>query len=592
MVAIRSFLVCSIFLINIISHASPQQVFTICCSENESSQLWSSQHSNCQSLDSVLSELLPNNSVLELTDGSCNLTHSLNFTRVSNITIRGQGSQYTHISCHHMNAGLIFNESSNIELREFTIDSCGVQIDHKELTNVTGNASKSIVFTNTTNVVLQGLVIANSNGYGLMISDCFGSVLLNNIAFENNKVTESELEYTYGGGGLVIVFIPYQKPQTTQYTISNCMFENNSVNNNEKGGGMSLIYLHYSQDIYIKLDDCYFKNNTGSHGGGLFSWYSDNSTNCHLAVYNTEFYGNHATTSDGGGGGGGVQFGFSINPQQKPLQEIPMNNSILFDSVNFTANIAYNGGGASLFISSMRTMQLHQMNNITFRDCAFVNNSGNGGSALEITPSYIEQQRSQFIGEVLLIDCVFTGNVPNPQNEIGQESNLFTYRIPVIFSRSVKFHNNRASAIYASSALLIFQENTSVEFSNNVGSKGGAIFLAGESRILVYDNTAFQFTNNTASYGGAIYSLPSDASIIYGDSCFLIPQRKDYKNISLHFVDNMASKQIGNDIFVSSLASCCKFCHSKTENIFSSQCIGNYTFVKTGAPAGSSIATY
>ena len=132
---------------------------------------------------------------------------------------------------------------------------------------------------------------------------------------------------------------------------------------------MSLIYLHYSQDIYIKLDDCYFKNNTGSHGGGLFSWYSDNSTNCHLAVYNTEFYGNHATTSDGGGGGGGVQFGFSINPQQKPLQEIPMNNSILFDSVNFTANIAYNGGGASLFISSMRTMQLHQMNNITFRDC-------------------------------------------------------------------------------------------------------------------------------------------------------------------------------------------------------------------------------
>ena len=320
-----------------------------------------------------------------------------------------------------------------------------------------------------------------------------------------------------------------------------------------------------------------------------------------MAVYNTEFYGNHVTTSDGGGGGGGVQFGFSINPLQKPLQEIPMNNSMLFDSVNFTANTAYNGGGASLFISSIRTMQLNQMNNITFRDCAFVNNSGNGGSALEITPSYIEQQRSQFIGQVLLIDCVFTDNVPNPQNEIGQESTLFTYRIPVTFSRSEKFHNNKASAIYASSALLIFQENTSVEFSNNVGSKGGAIFLAGESRILVYDNTAFQFTNNTASYGGAICSLPSDASILYGDTCFLIPQRKDYKNISLHFADNMASKQIGNDIFVSSLASCCKFCQTRfyemvtPKNIFSSQCIGNYTFVNiriAGAPAGSSIATF
>ena len=30
-----------------------------------------------------------------------------------------------------------------------------------------------------------------------------------------------------------------------------------------------------------------------------------------------------------------------------------MNNSMLFDSVNFTANTAYNGGGASLFISSI-----------------------------------------------------------------------------------------------------------------------------------------------------------------------------------------------------------------------------------------------
>ena len=228
MVAIRSVLVCSIFLINIISHTSPQQVFTICCNQNES-QLWSSQHSNCQSLDSVLSELLPDNSVLELTNGSCNLTHSLNFTRVSNITIRGQGSQYTHISCHHMNAGLVFNESSNIELHDFNIDSCGMHFNHKKLTDVTGNASRSIVFVNTTNISLQGLVVANSNGYGLMISDCFGSVLLNNIIFGNNKVIESELEYTYGGGGLVIVFIPFQKQQKTQYTISNCKFKDNSA---------------------------------------------------------------------------------------------------------------------------------------------------------------------------------------------------------------------------------------------------------------------------------------------------------------------------------------------------------------------------
>ena len=405
----------------------------------------------------------------------------------------------------------------------------------------------------------------------------------------------------------MIVFIPYKKQQITQYNISNCKFESNSANirksywDSEKGGGMSLIFFHSSQDIYIKLENCYFKNNTGSLGGGLFSHCSDNSTNCHLTVYKTEFYGNHATASSPSDGmekaGGGVQLGFSINLLQSTLQEIPMNNLMLFDSVKFTANTAYNGGGASLFISSMRTMQLDQINNITFRDCAFVNNSGNEGSALEITPSYTKQQRSQFIGQVLLIDCVFTDNLPNPKNKLGQESTLFTSEIPVTLRGSTKFYNNRASAIYASSALLIFQENTSVEFSNNVGSKGGAIFLTGDSRMLVHDNTALKFTNNNASYGGAICSLFSDISISYGDSCFLVPEERRYKNISLYFAGNNASKQIGNDIFVSSLASCCYFCHSRfcknitSENIFSSQCIGKYTFVKTGAPAGSSIAT-
>ena len=560
---------------------------------------------NCQSLDSVFNELLPNNSVLELTNGSCNLTHSLSFTRVSNITIRGQGSQYTHISCHHMNAGLVFNQSSNIELRDFTIDSCGVQINHDELTDITGNASKSIVFVNTTNVVLQGLIVTNSNGYGLTISDCFGSVLLNNTIFENNKVIESELEYSYGGGGLVIDFTPHKKQQETHFTISNCSFERNSANIEkinqghsliERGGGMSLLFLHNSKDIYVELERCSFKNNTGSHGGGLFAWYSEDTTDCHLTVYNTEFYGNRATTpSPSVNAGGGVQLGLSISLRYNKQIPTCTKNSIMFDSVNFTANTADNGGGASLFLSSIRkTMEFEKLNNITFRNCVFVNNSGNGGSALEITPSYTEQQRSQFIGQVLLIDCVFTGNFPNYQNEIGQESTLFTSQILITLGGLMKFSNNRASAILASSALLIFQENASVEFSNNVGSKGGAIFLSGESRMLVYDNTAFQFTNNNASYGGAICSMSSDISITYDASCFVMPQNKDYKNITLRFIDNMASKKIGNDIFVSSLSSCCKFCQNRLYKnvtlIFSIQCIGNYTFTNTGV-SGSSIAT-
>ena len=49
---------------------------------------------------------LPDHSC-QLTNGTCKLTHPC--TGVSNITIRGQGHQYTHI-CHHMNVGLVFSK--------------------------------------------------------------------------------------------------------------------------------------------------------------------------------------------------------------------------------------------------------------------------------------------------------------------------------------------------------------------------------------------------------------------------------------------------------------------------------------------------
>ena len=139
---------------------------------------------------------------------------------------------------------------------------------------------------------------------------------------------ESELEYTYGGGGLVIVFIPYQQHQKTQYTISNCKFEDNSANirkvnwDSKKGGGMSLIFFHYSQDIYIKLENCYFKNNTGSLGGGLFTpgivitvptvtWLFTIQSSMVIMLPH------HLHLIDEEKAGGGVQLGYSINPLRK-----------------------------------------------------------------------------------------------------------------------------------------------------------------------------------------------------------------------------------------------------------------------------------
>ena len=567
----------------------------VCCNGHEF-QLWSSQHSNCQSLDSVLSELLPNNSVLELTNGSCNLTHSLNFTRVSNITIRGQGSQYTHISCHHMNAGLVFNESSNIELRDFTIDSCGVQINHEKLTNLTGNASKSIVFTNTTNVVLQGLVIANSNGYGLLIHNCFKNMLLGDVIFRSNKLTGPETEYTHGGGGLVILFMPLQYQQDrTHYNISNCTFANNSNNiklqeknrfkpkMKEKGGGMRLLFLRNSSNIQVVISSCHFENNTSTYGGGLFLQVSDNSSNCQVTVNNSMFIANHCEVY----GGGGADVGFTIYDL---IPGYPKNCSVLFESVQFRDNVAYIGGGVSIFTSTDNEIKPNMRNTATFINCSFVNNYATGGAAVDIRPDLSLQHGSTFIVKVSFKDTQFIGNVPTqiPNHEQTENTVLQTNEVIVRFYGFILFSDNKATALYSASSLLIFGHDSTVKFLRNTAEKGGAVQLTGNSRMQLKNNTHFEFVNNSASVGGAICASPSQAhGFTYTDVCFLYPNklvRDDNITSTLVFTGNKAFTGIGNNIFATSFTPCLGLCQFRenrkltTKDIFTGKCIGNFHF--------------
>ena len=563
----------------------------ICCNKTE----------GCQSLDSVLSELLPSNSVLELTNGSCNLTHSLSFTRVSNITIRGQGSQYTHISCHHMNAGLVFNQSSNIELRDFTIDSCGVQISLDELTDKkVGNASKSIVFMNTTNVVLQELIVTNSNGYGLMISDCFGSVLLNNTIFENNKVIESELEYTHGGGGLVIVSKSYGN-RAINYTISYCIFRNNSGNtyiqnktlftlrDAEKGGGIKLLFLQ-SKLIFVEILSCYFSSNAGTYGGGLYVKISGHSRHCRVFVSESIFSDNRAQVY----GGGGADVGFS-----KYLTSMPQNNTIKFESVLFYENIGYIGGGASVYSSSVEKIK-GEKNIVIFENCNFTNNSATGSAAMDIRPDVSLQRGPIFITGVLFKNANFMDNKPLDGNKVTENAVFLTSQITVKFSGDISFSNNGATSLYSASALLEFTENTTVKFWNNNGERGGAVLLAGDSRMQLGNHTHFEFVNNTASYGGAICALPTQVhGFTFTDICFLYPVDLLSKNITFKFLKNTASTKVGNDIFATSLAPCLGICqfvtkrNLKTSDIFMGNvtCIGNFTFAERIQLGTGSIST-
>ena len=555
-----------------------------------------SSHNGYLLLNDVVGDL-PSNTVLELTSGTCNLTHPLKFTRVTNITIRGQGSQHTTISCHHTNAGLIFNESSNIELRDFAIDSCGVS--SSEAVKLTGNVRKSVIITNGTMLVLQRLAITNSNGCGLLIANTFSNVLIDSVAFRSNKVTGPDVHFVHGGGGMVAVFMSNQSQHATNYTIINCTFEDNSANENttkywhhitELGGGVALLLLNNSTDIHIGIERCYFAHNSATYGGGLYVKVSDNASECCVTISESKFIANRATIYNGGG----ANVGFTARNQQV---FVPTKNSIVFKNTMFQNNTAQIGGGVSVFTSSVREIQPEMKNNIMFDSCNFTANSANGSAAIDIR-QVIRQHGPIFITGVTFKDVNFIGHLHIQVKEPTKNSVFFTNEVTIRFMNNITFASNGATALYSASALLIFEPYSTVKFLSNTGEKGGAVLLAGEARIQLSDNTHLEFINNSASIGGAICALPTQGFTLI-DSCFLYIESLTgtFENVTLRFDNNVAHTGIGLNIFASSLAPCLGLCQYKlkakktldTHSIFTSNCIGNFSFAQ-GIDHGS-IAT-
>ena len=563
-----------------------------CCSGNDHPD-HSCPPSNQQlSLDNVLEKFqkLPPDSVLQLTNGTCNLTHPLIFTGVSNITIRGQGSLCTHISCNHMNAGLVFKESFDIKLHDFTINSCGVTDSEEK--DSRGNASKSIIILNTVGMELQRLVIMNSHGYGLSIENSFGNALLQTLKFLNNRLalTRDELAYSYGGGGLAVVFGMTQTASNlTNYNIRNCTFYNNSAGgfkrnhetvnryyddkNTKISGGINLHFHNNSNNIRVTINSCNFTHNNGTAGGGLYVHVAEDSSNCNVNVSESEFFGNNAELH---GGGGAYVYFTSTN------QNLTTHNSVLFCSVLFENNVGYLGGGAKIITDIDSDIVDH----IMFDNCHFTNNSANGGAAVYINTNFVLRSRAN---QVAFSSVNFSANYLNLTN-YTKNAVVLTCEVKVTFAGGIIFINNQATALYSASALLVFKQNSHVKFSNNSGDRGGAILLTGESYMQLGSNIHLEFFNNSASYGGAIYVLPTQVhEFKFFDKCFLYSDSPNgkFKNVSFTFDRNTAATGIGSNIFATSLHPCLELCQYQKQNetltlpeIFTEDCIGNFSFTQ------------
>ncbi|WP_084269550.1 DUF11 domain-containing protein, partial [Methanobrevibacter curvatus] len=350
----------------------------------------------------------------------------------------------------------------------------------------------------TTNDSYNGAINADGNGSfaaGPVFidgknTDQIFSIINANVSLVNltfvNGFNRNNGQYGYGGA---------LNTRNSTVNITNCAFENNTVNGNDPKGGA--VYISPNSSVNF-LGNITFINNTAHFGGAI---YYEGSKNLILA--NATFMNNTATR---GGSGGGIY---------NTKANLTLLNCSF--SYNTASGIDPGDGGGAIW---------NNQNNTNITDCKFINNSvNNSGGAiyngnpstntvgLKITNSLFINNSASNGGAVYddggrnlsIINSNFTSNSANNSLNSrggailmnnGQFSNI----------TDCNFDNNSArsagGAIFTTGANITFLR---LNFNNNSGNVGGGIFNGANQNIHVLDSV---FINNSAkdSNGGGIYN--------------------------------------------------------------------------------------
>ena len=486
------------------------------------------------------------------------------FHRCNNIFIHGKNGSFPTITCNCFQespaAGFVFVDVQQLYISHISfVNCCG---------SLSSNLNASLVLQGSSDITLESVTIGRSTlNCGLMLVDCYGVINIRNSTIIENDYKLNRTETT--NNSFAALHMQFSEQNGTNVSIINCKFERNhspkyskldpaavkqqtNLNGYSLGGGMGIVFMQKSNGIVIDIQNCTFKHNIASNGGGLCVHFQDEASNNKVMMSDSFFLNNSAVV-----GGGGVMI--SLGQKSSPYTK----NNIQFNDVTFESNSAGFGGGMSIAALFSRTKS-HPGELLRFTDCTWRKNFGLYSPAVDVSPFRFQQTR-QFKG-FLPVPLFINSHVMDHYIH-GKRSKLYVTQgvfvithFSVHYQGSQRFRNNSYSALYLTSGRAIFEPNSEVLFSNNVGINGGAISVNGFSAIAVNDNSHFHFVNNSAvRFGGAVYYASSDQREYFeGRSCFLeyVGTENDLtvRNLSFNFTDNRALR--GVSIYSASLFSC------------------------------------
>ena len=464
-------------------------------------------------------------------EGTHILQGTLKISGISNIILQGLGhiEQGFHetvmqstsvIMCNDYSRSAIqFTNSTDVVLKSITIANCW---DFYYLPQNSGSVVYSLLFIDINNVILEWVSVQNVSGFGLILYNSL-DMLIANSTFVNNgdlkdnvgnaliyyddqakrlsRVNIAKSNFTLGLGSGMTLWYDNNEIEVEVF-IENSMFLHNTA---QIGGGV-LINLHNGRSS-VEFSNCAIYNNTARNGGGVYIILYNRISRVEFS--NCTIYNNTAQN------GGGVYI-------------ILYNriSSVEFSNCTIYNNTAQNGGGVNIIL-------INGSGSIAFNNSIIYNNVGYYGSGLIINAFLLTSTPS-----IRFTNVSFQFNkLPNMLN-IYQSAVLLMNIRNVIFDQIDISNHNTTGLVSINSAIKFDGHST---FVNNSGINGGGIALYGSSQLYLNHNTNIYFVNNHASEsgGGIFVSQVIDSSDVTICTFVSFPYN-DGTNIMLYFVNNTA----------------------------------------------------
>ena len=442
----------------------------------------------------------------------CNST-LVHWGNVSDLTVTGVGVGGSEMEARVVckSGGFSFYNITNLTIENLSWFNCSNR-------SWKYNGLIAVEIIGTQNMRLKNIVISQTTGYGLSLTDIYGRSSMNNIIIESAH----NAKWTNGGN---FAYYCSKNFTSTDPTVSRhhslhvfkSSFRNGSnvLWYDSTASGIS-IQVSCSANVSIVFDGVNVSGNTGKSGGNVWIDYSLYTTLWTLSIS----FLNSNILYGYGDKGGGLCMVATAGCTNCSRHSKNGSTILAIENTHFENNRATYDGGAVY-------LRLHQnpfvaVGRIAFtKNCTFKNNSlvfpadsyySHGGVGVHIVtytlPEY-EQHKTVFF-EVNFSDCRFIHNyVQNPPLDdrnyiVPRTGALYMENARLVRLKDCHFTKNNCTGIVAlSSNLMIHGKNA---ISENRGVKGGGMFFCAGGLMHLHNGSELNITKNHAILsGGGIY---------------------------------------------------------------------------------------